>query len=133
MKLITLSILLLLTAISMLAQEPEVFKSEYTEQQLQLQIQATKEAFKASLTEEQRQLLNDDLLSKEQKREAFRASLSANQKNMLQENKKAIHQNKNLRKNLSNEQKLELKNDIKKKRERIKRVVRRTRLNSINN
>lgn len=131
MKLITLSILLLLTAISMLAQEPEVFKSEYTEQQLQ--IQATKEAFKASLTEEQRQLLNDDLLSKEQKREAFRASLSANQKNMLQENKKAIHQNKNLRKNLSNEQKLELKNDIKKKRERIKRVVRRTRLNSINN
>lgn len=123
-------VLFLFSVVSLFAQEPAGNIMELTEHEQQ--IKANKEAFKASLTDEQRQLLNDNLLTKEQKREAFRASLSANQKKMLLENKKALQQHKNLKQNFSNQQKTELRKDIKKKRERLKRVVRRTRLNSIN-
>lgn len=131
MKIKALLITTLFATVSVFAQEPDVSTKELSAQQ-QI-INANKEAFKATLTTEQKELLKNNLLSKEQKREAFRASLSEQQKNMLNENKKAIQQHRNLRQNLSNEQKLEHRKDIKKKRERIKRVLRRTRLNSINN
>lgn len=131
MKIKILLIPFLLATVSVLAQEPEVSSSELsTQQQL---IKANREAFKATLTDDQKELLHDNLLTKDQKREAFKASLSEQQKKMLHENKQAIQQHHNLRQNLSNEQKLDIRKDIKKKRERIKRVVRRTRLNSINN
>jgi hypothetical protein len=91
-------------------QEKNMVKNQSTvgdQNQLNLQY---RERFRTSLTQEQKDILQNRQMTQNEKRKAFRACLSEEQKTMLRENQELRKEQKNMfRNNASEEQKQQMR------------------------
>ena len=85
-------------------QEKNMVKNQNTvKEQIQVNLQY-RERFRASLTEEQKGILENREMTQNEKRKAFRACLTEEQQTMLRENQELRKQQKNIFRNSASEE-----------------------------